>query len=174
MPTGTTNDRRLVLKDIVIYGSTRSIAGLAVRREVLCVSVFTFYQFFAEKKAPHQVGFRLKLVAMSRQRGTPRRASSGRGKAQHGCSSQTLVDHEPDISPSVRVLVEAWETQVLNQKLSTGEDGSQINHYWMMKNMLCNLAEDMLSNWFEARVVVHTMKSKITEIEAQLMAMLEF
>ena len=37
--------------------------------------------------------------------------------------------------------------------------------------MLCNLAEDMLSNWSKAQVVVHTMKSKITEIEAQLMAM---
>ena len=166
MLTGTSNDRRLVLKDIVIYGSTRSIAGLAVRLEVLCVSVSAFYWFSAKKNTPHQVGFRLKLVAMSRQRGTPRRASSGRGKAQRGCSSQTLADHEPDISPRVRVLVEAWETRVLNQKLSTGEDGSQINHYWMMKNMLCNLAEDMLSNWSEAWVVVHTMKSKITEIEA--------
>ena len=66
MLTGTSNDRRLVLKDIVIYGSTRSIAGLAARREVLCVSVSVLYQFFVEKKVPHQVGFRLKLASMSR------------------------------------------------------------------------------------------------------------
>ena len=41
----------------------------------------------------------------------------------------------------------------------------------MMKNMLCNLTKDMLSNWSEARVAVHNMKTKITEIEAQLTAM---
>ena len=65
-------------------------------------------------------------------------------------------------------MVEAWENKVLNRKLSTGEDGSHINHYWMLKNMLCNLAEDMLSNWAKARMAVHTMKTKIAEIDAQL------
>ena len=40
-----------------------------------------------------------------------------------------------------------------------------------MKNMLCNMVEDILSNWSEAQVVVHTMKTKITDIEAQLTAM---
>ena len=34
--------------------------------------------------------------------------------------------------------------------------------------MLCNLAEDMLSNWAEARMVVHSMKMKIVEIDTQL------
>ena len=37
--------------------------------------------------------------------------------------------------------------------------------------MLCNLAEDMLSNWAEARIAVHSMKTKIVEIDAQLTAM---
>ena len=65
-------------------------------------------------------------------------------------------------------MVEAWENKVLNRKLSIVEDGSRINHYWMMKNMLCNLAEDMLSNWAEAKMAVHTMKMKIAEIDAML------
>ena len=34
--------------------------------------------------------------------------------------------------------------------------------------MLCNLAEDMLSNWAKARMAVHSMKMKIAEIDAQL------
>ena len=38
----------------------------------------------------------------------------------------------------------------------------------MVKNMLYNLVEDMLSNWAEARMVVHSMKMKITEIDTQL------
>ena len=52
-----------------------------------------------------------------------------------------------------------------------GEEGGQINHYWMLKSMFCNLAEDMLSNWSEARIAAHSMKAKIIEIDAQLMAM---
>ena len=37
--------------------------------------------------------------------------------------------------------------------------------------MLCNLVEDMLSNWMEAWIAVHSMKTKIAEIDAQLTAM---
>ena len=41
----------------------------------------------------------------------------------------------------------------------------------MLKNMLCNLAEDMLSNWAEVRIAVHSMKTKIAKMDAQLTAM---
>ena len=68
-------------------------------------------------------------------------------------------------------MVESWENKVLNRNLSMGEEGGRINHYWMLKNMLYNLAEDMLSNWVEARIAVHSMKTKIAEIDAQLTAM---
>ena len=37
--------------------------------------------------------------------------------------------------------------------------------------MLYNLVEDMLNNWSEARIAVHSMKAKIVEIDAQLTAM---
>ena len=70
----------------------------------------------------------------------------GRGKAKQGCSFRVAVDYEPHISNRVRVLLEYWENYILNQKLETGEDGNQINHYWLMKNMRCNLMEYMLIN----------------------------
>ena len=166
MLAGTLNDRRLVWTHFEIYGMARGIVGLVVHRVVSCVLVPVFYRFSVGKNLPHRIGFRLKLAAMSQQRGTSRRANSGCNKAERGCSAQTPTDYEPHISSRVRVLVEARENWVLNQKLSTGEDGSQINNYWMMKNMLCNLAEDMLNNWSKARMAVHTMKSKIAEIDA--------
>ena len=40
-----------------------------------------------------------------------------------------------------------------------------------MKNMLCNLVEDMLTNWSDARDSVLAVKSRIAEIDAQLTAM---
>ena len=73
----TSNDTRLVQNDVEIYGLARSTAGLAVRRKVRCVSVSLRYRFIVRKNVPLRIGFRLKLAAMSRQRGTPRHASSG-------------------------------------------------------------------------------------------------
>ena len=110
---------------------------------------------------PLHIGLRLNLKAMSLQRGTPRRAHSGQVKSQRSSNVPIPEDYELHISGCVWVLVEAWENKVLKRKLSTGENGSRINHYWMVKNMLCNLAEDMLSNWVEARMVIHSMKMKI-------------
>ena len=107
MLAGTSNDRRLVWTHFEIYSMARGIVGLAVRRAVSCVLVPVFYRFSVGKNLPHRIGFRLKLAAMSRQRGTPSRASSRCRKAQRGCSAQTLVDYEPHISPRVCVLVEA-------------------------------------------------------------------
>ena len=40
-----------------------------------------------------------------------------------------------------------------------------------MKNMLCNLMEYMLTNWDDAKGTVHMVKTRILEIDAQLMEM---
>ena len=106
-----------------------SIVGFVVRWEVCRVFVAVRSRVSAGKNAPLRIGFRLRLAAMSRQRGTPRRASSGRGKPQRGCSTPIPVDYEPHIFVRVHVLVEAWENKVLNHKLSTSEEGGRINYY---------------------------------------------
>ena len=108
---------------------------------------------------------------MSRQREKPHRANSSRGKAQHGCILQVTVDYENHISPQVCILVEDWEARVLNQKLASKQGGSHVNHYWLIKNMLCNLVEDMLSNWSDARDSVLVMKTRMAEIDSQLTAL---
>ena len=110
----TSNVKHLFWTQFKIYGMARGIVELAVRRAVSCVLVHMFYQFSIGKNLPHQIGFRLKLAAMSRRRGTLRRASSRHGKSQRGCSAQTLVDYEPPISLQVCVLVETWENRVLS------------------------------------------------------------
>ena len=81
------------------------------------------------------------------------------------------ANYEQHISNRVRILMEALESRVLNQKLATSQDGSQINHYWLMKNMLYNLIEDMLTNWADARDKVWTVKTRISEIDAHLTTM---
>ena len=133
---GTWNDSRLIQHHVDFYVMVSSSVGFAVWHEVCRVFVSVRSRFSAGKNAPLRIGFRLRLATMSRQRGTPRRASSGRAKPQRDCSAPVPVDYEPHISLQVRVLVEAWENKVLNRELSTGKEGGRINHYWMLKNML--------------------------------------
>ena len=107
MLAGTWNERRLIQNDVKIYALARSIFGFAVQREVCSVFVSVRTRFSTGKNAPLWIGFTFRLEAMSWQKGTPRRASSERGKSQWGFSAQTSVDYEPHISTDVRVLVEA-------------------------------------------------------------------
>ena len=147
MVTGTWIDRELIQLQLVFYVMDDSRVWLAVGWEVYRLAVAAVRSRARNGDfAPLHIGFRLNSAAMSRQQGTPRRANSGRAKTQRSCSAPVPADYEPHISARVRVLVEAWENKVLNHKLSTGEKGGRINHYLMLKNMLCNLAEDMLSN----------------------------
>ena len=83
------------------------IVGFAVWWEVYRVFVAVRSRVRVGKNAPVRIGFRLRLAAMSHQRGTPRRASLGRAKPQRGCSAPVPADYEPHISMRVRVLVEA-------------------------------------------------------------------
>ena len=66
---------------------------------------------------------------MSRQRGTPGRASTGRGKAQRGLNLYIEEGYEAKISIMVCIVIDDWEGRVLNMRLATGKGWSRINHY---------------------------------------------
>ena len=66
-----------------------------------------------------------------------------------GLSLQVEYGYEIQISKPVRILIDDWEGRVLNQCLTTGKGGSRINQYWLVKNMLGNLLEDMINNHSE-------------------------
>ena len=57
---------------------------------------------------------------------------------------------------------------MLNHRLAYQQGGSQINHYWILKNMLGNIVEYMLSNGPEARDIVLVLKAKMRETDTQL------
>lgn len=127
---------------LVGFHSALSISGYSVHlvfRPPTQGGANVWVGFFCTTQLASSNKQRFSLVIVSRQRGTPRRASLGRGKAQRGCSMQVSADYKNHISARVRILIEDWEARVLNQKLAFGQGGSQVNHYWLMKNMLCNL-----------------------------------
>ena len=80
MFAGMWNDMRLIQNEVEFYALARNVVGVVVQREVCRVFVSVHSRFSTGKNAPLRIGFRLRLAAMSFQRGTPKCASLGWAK----------------------------------------------------------------------------------------------
>ena len=83
---------------------------------------------------------------MSRQWGTLRRGSDDRGKTQRGLSVMAEEGYEVGILMHACVLIHGWEGRLVNERLAIGRGGGKINHYWLIKNMMGGLMEDMFGS----------------------------
>ena len=72
------------------------------------------------------------------------RGSSGWEKTQLSLSLMNEEGYEAEISMRVRVFIDDWKARLVNEHLATGRGGRKINHYWLIKNMMGTLMEDML------------------------------
>ena len=54
--------------------------------------------------------------------------------------------YEAGISIPVKVLIDYWEGHLVNERLAIGRGGGNINHDWLIKNMMGDLMEDMLGS----------------------------
>ena len=59
----------------------------------------------------------------------------------------------------VHVLIDDWEGLLVNEQLATGRGGGKINHYWLIKNMMGVLMEDMLGSWSSTHNTVLSAKA---------------
>ena len=112
---------------------------------------------------PPLLGFFLRLnhFTMSRQCGTPRRANSGRGRAKWGLHLLRVDAYPNEFSPWVLNLIDDWETMLVNDNLALGSP----NHYWIRKNMMGSVVEEMIDTWNHTRSSVLQAKSKILELD---------
>ena len=83
-------------------------------------------------------------------------------------SSMLEEDYEFSVSIPVRVLIDEWEARLVTEHFARRRGGGQINHYWLIKNMMGTLMEEMLSNWNYTRSSVLSAKSKLIELDSQL------
>ena len=44
-------------------------------------------------------------------------------------------------------MIDEWDSRVVFENLSFGRNGRRINHYWMIKNMMAMLMEDLKNKW---------------------------
>ena len=91
---------------------------------------------------------------MSKQRATSRRAGSGRGRAQQGARMTKVDGYNNDISSQVQPIIDDWERRLVNKNLARDVDGVTPNLYWIVKNMMGSLMEEMLEKWNNSKLAI--------------------
>ena len=59
-----------------------------------------------------------------------------------------------DISPQVQSIIDDWEMRLVNKNLSHNIDGASPNHYWIVKNRMGSLMEEMLGRWNNTKLAI--------------------
>ena len=68
-------------------------------------------------------------------------------------------------------MIDEWVSKVVSDDLASGRSHSRINHYWMVKNMLVLLMEDMPFKWNGARELAQCMCTGINQTDRYLRAL---
>ena len=77
----------------------------------------------------------------------------------------TKVDgYNNDISPQVHSIIDDWETRLVNENLTHDIDGGSPNHYWIVKNMMGTLMEEMLVRWNDTKLKFSQATTKMVEL----------
>ena len=58
-------------------------------------------------------------------------------------------------------MIDEWESKAVSDHVASRRSNEKINHYWMIKNMLGLLMEDMISKWNGAKDLVQSMRTYI-------------
>lgn len=65
-------------------------------------------------------------------------------------------------------LVDEWESKAFSDCLASRKSGGCINHYWMIKNMLALLLENMTTKWNGVWDMEHGLRASILQADMQL------
>ena len=69
---------------------------------------------------------------------------------------------------SVHTLIDKWEARLITKHLARGIGGGHLNHYWIVKNMMGSLMEDMVGTWNCTHSSVLLAKTRLIELDTQL------
>ena len=87
---------------------------------------------------------------MFKQRATSRRAGCGK----RGVHVTKVDGYNNDISPQVKSIIDDWERRLVNENIASDIDGISPNHYWIVKNMMGLLMEEMLGKWNNSKLEI--------------------
>ena len=119
------------------------------------------FSFFVLWKSPQTLVLgseeeKSKAETMSQcQFSTPRRRSSGHSASRRGAFGRFGSDeHVHYVSMLVRFLIDDWEDSIVAQQLALACAAEKINHYWVVKNMMGLLMEDIQSKWRSSKETI--------------------
>ena len=72
------------------------------------------------------------------------------------------------VSMLVGNLIDEWESRMINENLARGIGGRRLNHYWIIKNMMGFIMEEMVGTWNYSRSSVLEAKTKLIELDTKL------
>ena len=72
------------------------------------------------------------------------------------------------VSMPVKNLIDEWVARLINENLFRGIGGGRLNNYWIIKNMMGSLMEEMVGTWNYTRSSVLQEKTKLIEHDTQL------
>ena len=74
-----------------------------------------------------------------------------------------------EISLQVQSIIEDWETRLGKENLARDTDGGIPNHYWIVKNMMGTLMEEMLARWNHTKLAISHATTKMVELDMVIM-----
>ena len=74
-----------------------------------------------------------------------------------------------DISPQFKSIIDDWERRLVNENIARDIDGVSPNHYWIVKNMMVLLMEEMLEKWNNSKLAISEGASKMLELDMLIM-----
>ena len=106
---------------------------------------------------------------MSKQRGTSHRVASGHDPAERGAHVTKVDGYNNDISPQFQSIIDDWETRLVKENLAHDIYGGRPNHYWIVKNMMGTLMEEMLPRWNHTKLAISQATTKMVELDMVIM-----
>ena len=60
--------------------------------------------------------------------------------------------------------MDEWEIRLVKDNIARDTDGGSPNHYWIIKNMMDTLMEEMLARWNHTKLAISQATSKMVEL----------
>ena len=74
-----------------------------------------------------------------------------------------------EISSQVLSIIDEWETKLVKETLANDIDGGSPNHYWIVKNMMGMLMEEMPARWNHTKLAISQTTTKMVELDMVIM-----
>lgn len=100
--------------------------------------------------------------------GTPRRGRIGRGRKAFDNQATALEGYGTEVSIPIRLLIDNWEARFIAHYLDAGRHEVHINSYWLVKNMMGILLEDMAANWAATQISTQSLRTYLDNMGTML------